>query len=337
MSNPNPTEPTPEKSQEEVSQAFYGSFLGVFFALVVLLGNGVHPIINGYRPDDLSSLTFAWMISLIEVIGALPFYFRARSRALKNKGSPQLNFDRQKKLPMKVVLLRMALVGLIFSIATYLYIEGLTLASSISGSIALKTAPIYAMVIGVLFLKEKTDLIQILITLLMFIGLYYLATKGTFRLEGFSVGFVILLIVPFLWSAGHAITKPLLTSGSISIPLVIIIRVGITFIVLLSASWAVEGIDHIFTSLLDPANLLFALAMGGTYLFMHLSWFSSLSKINLSYASSLVIPSPAITAIISVLLGTEPLLGYQITGMVVMFAGLYTLIVYNSKKSKRQS
>ena len=71
--------------------------------------------------------------------------------------------------------------------------------------------------------------------------------------------------------------------------------------------------------------------MGGTYLLMHISWYNSITLIDLSYASALVTPSPVITAFLSFIILNESVESYHFIGMVIMFIGLYLMIYFKAK------
>jgi drug/metabolite transporter (DMT)-like permease len=325
-------------SQENQSKAPNKSmWLGFFYAMVVLIGNGIHPIINNMKPSDFDALIFAWMMSFWELLGAIPLYFIIKSRNKRKNALEVAKKDNNEKntlsLRDKGIIL---LIGIIFAIATYYYILGLTLAGSVSGSIALKSAPIYSLIIGVIFLKEKLHPIDVLITLLMLIGLFYLATAGTFAMTEFSLGFAILLLVPLMWTIGHAMSKPYLVKGLISTPTLIIVRTGIVFVILFVASLFVIGWGPIYSILTGPIYVGFSALMGLTYLFMHYCWYKSISTLELSTASALVIPSPAITTILALLITQEEVHAYHIIGMLAMFIGLYSLIFIKSKRKKAE-
>ncbi len=316
---------------------FYSSSKGLIFALVVLIGNGIHPIINNLRPEEFSSTIFVLQMSMWEFLCAFIVLLFQNSRNKKkklisafNKNSNQICYSK------KNLIFRMLIIGLIFAIATYGYVEGLKLAGSISGSIALKISPIYAIIIGFLFLGEKINVKQILITFFMLFGIYYLGTNGTFQMDQFSIGFAILLIVPFLWTIAHALTKSLLENNILVPNQVIFIRTGIISLSFLIINLILIGWKELLLSFFNINFLFFSFLMGFTYFFMHFSWYSSITSIDLSYASALVTPSPAVTTLLAVLLKQEDLHYYQIIGMVWAFVGLYGLIFINRSHEKKE-
>ena len=321
-------------------EKFYSSSRGLIFALVVLIGNGIHPIINNLRPDEFSSTIFVLQMSIWEFLCA--FIVLSIQKIKKNKKKILDSTDTVNKNSSQIcyskkhLIFRMLTIGLIFAIATFGYVEGLKLAGSISGSIALKISPIYAIIIGFLFLGEKINVKQILITFFMLFGIYYLGTNGTFQIDQFSIGFAILLLVPLLWTVAHAITKPLLENKILVPNQVIFIRTGIISLSFLIINLILIGWKELLLSFLNPSFLFFSFLMGFTYFFMHFSWYSSITMIDLSYASALVTPSPAVTTLLAILLKQENFYYYQLIGMIWAFIGLYGLILINKSHEKKE-
>lgn len=335
------TIPPPEKSplSPKESSRFYTSIRGVILALVVLIGNGIHPIINNIRPESLDALNFVFQMSLWEMVFAIIFlavkFFINKPKPMQLSNSIPTEMHHQRTF-RKRNLFRLVIIGLLFSGATYLYISGLSEAGAIVGSIALKVSPIYAMLLGVLFLGEKVSWKQIGLTVCMLFGLYYLGTAGTFVFGSFSLGFAKLLIVPLFWAIGHALTKPLLENNSISPLQVILVRSSIVSLVIGGLTAILYDFSFLLDALQRPENLGFSFLMGGTYFFMHISWYNSITYIDLGYASALVTPSPALTTILAVSLGLEFFHRYDLIGMVVMFLGLFGLIWMKNKEMRSQ-
>jgi drug/metabolite transporter (DMT)-like permease len=337
--NPSIVEPNTEiktiptaKSQEEITSSFYHSKLGILFAMVVLFGNGIHPIINNSRPIELNAMDFAWLMGLFEFLCVLPFFISEKIK----KPAADAKLD-QKTAELRRNAWKLYLtIGLFFSIAQGLYTEGLTIAGSINGSIATKTAPIFALFIGAIILGEKITKTQLGLTAIMLLGLYYQSTKGTFLMDQINIGFLMLCATAFLWNFSHALSKPFLQSGAISTSEIIFYRTSIVLISLLTFSIIQTGFEHVFSIIKNPVFIFYGVLMGGTYFFMHFCWYKSISTINLSLASALVIPSPVITTVIAILIGQDVLHGYQIIGMIIMVGGLYALL-FNKMKTNHSN
>ena len=317
-----------DKKKVEKTDISLNRIKGIIFGVVVLLGNGIHPIINNSRPVALDPLNFLLQMSIIEFFMAIPSaylelkYFKKQHKTLYKPKSPT---ERWK------FYLNLSFIGIIFTGSNYLYIVGLKLAGSISGSLALKVSPIYLLLIGVVFLGEKFNWKQLIIVFWMLGGLYYLATEGTLQADIFSLGFGILLITPLLWGTGHAITKILFRKNMILPSFVILVRTGGISILIFLINLGTNGWNNIAQSFLTTENQWFSFLMGGTYFCMHFGWYWAIKYLDLGFTSALVTPSPALTILFAYFITADQIYPYQIIGMIIVFIGLYALILLNTK------
>ena len=277
-------EPKETKYSSQNIAQYNSSSRGLIFALVVLIGNGFHPIINNLRPEEFSSTIFVLQMSIWELICALIVLIIQKSKKKANSNNAISKKSSQLCFSKKNIIFRMLIVGFLFSVATYGYVEGLKEAGSISGSIALKISPIYAIIIGFLFLGEKLKIKPILITLFMLLGIYYLGTNGTFYIDQFSTGFAILLVVPFLWTIAHALTKPLLETKILVPNQVIFIRTGIISLSFLIINLIIYDWNELLLSFINPNFLLFSFLMGFTYIHSGLTIITTFSFFEKSFS-----------------------------------------------------
>ena len=61
-----------KKTKKRSKKIASNKIKGLIFGLIVLIGNGIHPIINNTRPASFDSLNFLFQMSLWEVICAIP-------------------------------------------------------------------------------------------------------------------------------------------------------------------------------------------------------------------------------------------------------------------------
>lgn len=301
---------------------------GLVFGILVLIGNGIHPIINNTRPILLDPLNFVLQMSIFEFLFAIPPCL-LEIKGMKKRGE-MIKIPKQKN-ELISYLFKLFLIGFIFTIANYFYVLGLEMAGSVSGSIALKVSPLYLLLIGALFLGEKFDWKQLFLVIWMLIGLFFLATEGTWRVQIFSLGFGILLVTPLLWSVGHAITKTLLQKHQIFPSMVILVRTGVITILIFLFTLIFQGWHYISSSFINLEYQWFSFLMGITYFFMHFGWYSAIRHLDLSFTSALVTPSPVLTILFAILFTNESIYLYQIIGMIWVFIGLYILILNKRK------
>ncbi|MHA1673571.1 MAG: DMT family transporter [Promethearchaeota archaeon] len=311
------------------------NFHGILYALVVLFGNGIHPIINNSRPNELNGFLFVLLISFWEFITSTSISLLGKYSKKKGNLHQQPPTSIHPPINHKKNIGILIGVGIIFSVATYLYVEGLINAGAVSGSIALKASPIYAFIIGALFFKERPKFGQIFFTSIILVGIYYLGTEGTWQMDAFSLWFGLLLLVPLLWVIGHSFTKPLLEKGQVTTLRVIQIRSGIITTILLIISLFLFGFQEVISVFLSWNAFVSSFLMGFIYFLMHYSWYNSIRAISIAYASALVTPSPLITALFAWMFLNEPLLPYHFIGLLITIIGLNGLIWINSRKVRK--
>jgi drug/metabolite transporter (DMT)-like permease len=296
------------------------AFAGTAYAMVVLLGNGFLPIINNARPSDLEELLFTLMTVVVELAVITPFVFVEQ----RHDGKPLREFLSSKAAWRKYWGWFVA-IGAIFAVATYVLVVGLSISDPTTGAVAMKTMPISAIIIGYFFLKERVTWRHVACICVMLAAIIFVATRGTFMLGELSVGAVILLLPPALWSVGHAMSKKLLAGRVVSATQMIAIRTSI--------SGAMLGVVYIIATggssawqIGDGSHLVFMILMGTNYAAMHYCWYKALQRIDMNLATGIGIPSPIITALLAALLLASPIQWYHVIGMIATFVGLIGLL-----------
>lgn len=237
--------------------------------------------------------------------------------------------------PLKCPILRLAVAGVIFAFCAYYLIVGLTLVDSVTGILAIKTQPISMMIIGAIILKERLTWKEILIGLLMLVLIMFITTKGTFQLAEITTGVVILLIVPIFWNIGHTLAKPFLEHKALTVIEFVFIRITITSIIL-TILFAFMGDWGDLRFLTNTPALISILSMTVIFTLAHNSWYQTVKRLPLSVASMIVIPSPALTALLAYVITYEPLFYYHYIGIVGEIIGLYALILIQRRKANNQ-
>jgi len=182
-----------------------------------------------------------------------------------------------------------------------------------------------------LFLGRKKTPLELVLTAILIGTLYYLGTGGTFRMSGLSVWFFICLSVPLLWSIAHIIIKEELRNTPITPAQVTFFRVAIStlFLLLVLLIAVPSGVRLGNIAIFQTTSI----AMGLAYFLELIVWFYAVRHIDVSLASSIITPWPALTMILAV-----PLLGdivepYQIVALLVVAACIYGLILAGIRKS----
>ncbi|MEO1193861.1 MAG: DMT family transporter [Pseudomonadota bacterium] len=222
--------------------------------------------------------------------------------------------------------------GMLFGLSTYLFVLGVEKAGAAKAAIAIQAYPLFAILWESLFLKRRKTPVELLLTGLLIATLYYLGTGGTFLLSGLSTWFLLCLGVPLLWSIAHVIIKEELGKTPITPAQVTFFRVAISTLFLL-AVLAVEGSAALSAGILAVPQVLSAL-MGLVYFLELIVWFYAVRHIDVSFASSITTPWPAITMVLAVPLLGDRIETYQVLALLVVIACIYGLTLAGLRKTR---
>ncbi|MFX1414358.1 MAG: DMT family transporter [Promethearchaeota archaeon] len=305
--------------------------IGISLSFISFFLLGILPIISNSRPSSLDALAFAFYLSLWELICSFPLLFFELTRNDKGIFQKGINIKVRKK-----TLTIMVITGIIFTMSTFFYVYAFETAGTVSAAIAIQTYPLFSILMEFIMFKKKKRLLELLFTLSMIIGIYYLGTEGTWLILGFSPWFALALIVPFLWSIAHVTIKHTLDNSPITPNQVTFFRVFLSSLLLLIISSLVRGSTDIIEGLLNPEYQIFGFLMGIVYYLELVNWFYAVKHIEVSVASTITTPNPVITMILALFILKEPIELYQIIAMIIIFASLYGLIWSGKAYHKEQ-
>jgi len=319
-------------SNNHTSHDFYSNRnIGMLLSFISLFLLGILPIISNSRPLALNALDFAFYLSLWELICSIPLLIYELTK--NNKGIFQKSIS--SKLRKKTFGI-MAITGVIFSFSTFFYVYAFETAGTVSAAIAIQTYPLFSILMEFILLRKRKRLVELIFTLTMIIGIYYLGTEGTWLITGFSPWFALALIVPFLWSIAHVSIKNTLDTSPITPNQVTFFRVLISSILLFGISSLVRGTTNVFEGFLNPEFQVFGFLMGIVYYLELVNWFYAVKHVDVSVASTVTTPNPVITMVLALLILKEPIELYQIIGMVIVFGSLYGLLWSGKVKSHKK-
>ncbi|WP_299439657.1 DMT family transporter [uncultured Rhodospira sp.] len=304
---------------------------GVTLALVCLVILGVMPVIADSRPADGSALGFSLFLSVWQVVVTLPLFvgqLRGPDRGIFAAGLKAR--DRRRLIGVGL------LTGSMFGASTYLYVLGVEKAGPVSTAIAIQAYPLFAMLWEALFLKRAKTPLELALTAGLMVGLYYLGTGGTWRISGFSPWFLVALGVPLLWSVAHVIIKEELGRTPITPVQVTFFRVTVSTAVLLAVALAVDP-GALFEGLGRWDVQAWALLMGAVYTVELIVWFHAVRSIDVSLASSITTPWPAVTMILAVVVLGQTVAVHEMVAFVIVAASLYGLIGAALRAARRRT
>lgn len=300
---------------------------GIALSFVSLALLGVMPVISNLRPVAIDALSFAFALSVWQVIFAAPvFAIEFRSGV---KGIFGLDLPRAALRRMILVAL---FTGLLFGLSTYLYVLGVEKAGATNAAIAIQAYPLFAIAWESLFLKRRKSASELALTAVLIASLYYLGTGGSFAMSALSPWFLVSLTVPLLWSIAHVIIKEELGKTPVTPVQVTFFRVAISTLVLLAFLIVVGPLETTagMAAIFQPISAL----MGLVYFLELVVWFYAVRHIDVSLASSITTPWPCLTMLLAVAFLGDSIQGYQIIALLVVIGCIYGLTLAGLRKER---
>lgn len=292
---------------------------GAALALVCLILLAIMPVIANSRPAGFDALSFAFALSIWQLVFSVPLF---GSELLR--GKPGVFGMRHSKPALRRMITVALVTGAMFGLSTYLYILGVERAGATNAAIAIQAYPLFAILWETAFLGRRKTMPEMLLTGVMLAALYYLGTGGSWVLADVSVWFFVALGVPFLWSIAHVLIKEELSRTPVTPAQVTFFRVAISTgflaVLLMIVKPAGFGAD-LYAILANP----FTIAMGLVYYLELVVWFHAVRHIDVSLASSITTPWPAVTLVLAYFFLGDAIVPYQIAALCVVVACIYGL------------
>ena len=303
--------------------------MGILLSFISLLLLGILPIISNSRPSALNALKFAFYLSLWELICSIPLFFVELRKKKSGIFQKTLTLEIKKR-----TFLVMGVTSIIFSASTFLYVLAFETAGTVSAAIAIQAYPLFSVLMEFLLFRKKKKVNELLFTLLMLVGIYFLGTEGTWLINGFSPWFALALIVPFLWSIAHVTIKNTLDTSPITPNQVTFFRVLVSTIILFFLNLVLYGGNNLFKGLFNLEFQIFGFIMGLVYYVELVNWFYAVKHVEVSVASTITTPTPIITLILAVFLINESVEVFEVIALLIVLISLYGILW--SGKAKRK-
>jgi drug/metabolite transporter (DMT)-like permease len=290
--------------------------IGIGLALVCLLILGAMPVLAANRPARFDGLTFTIAITIWQLVAAMPLFAIELARG---EGFPKL-FSRGRAGFITL------LTGVLFGLSTYMFVVAAEKAGPVSMVIALQAYPLFATIWEALFLGKRKSPLELFFMLLMLLALIYLTTEGTFRIADISWWSAFALGIPFIWSSAHILLRQVITTTKITPNQVTISRLVISGVFLLLLAFLVASPSQLASAFVAADFQKAALILGVAYYLELILWFYAMRHIDVSLASSVTVPAPAVTMFLTVLLLGGEVAAYQVAATAVIAIGMYGLI-----------
>lgn len=301
---------------------------GIALALVCLVLLGALPILASARPAGTDALAFALCMTLWQLACALPLLLLERWRRRGATGRPRIS-----RGAAAVALL----AGALFGLSTYMYIVAAREAGPVEMAIALQAYPLFAILIEWACLRKRKTAAELACTALLLAALLYLTTGGSFRLSALSWWSLFALGIPLLWAIAHILVKRLLDTTSVTPSEVTASRLALSAAFLFLALLLFGQGGDLMAALADPATQRAACLMGLAYYLELIVWFYAVRHIEVSTASSVTVPAPAVTLLLAVLFLGAPVETYQVAAMAVIALALYGLVLAGRARAPKRS
>lgn len=304
--------------------------IGVVAAIITVIAISTQPIISEKRPDSLYPVIFAIATVLFENLLIFPI---ALTHTIKQRKSHPGTL----KWTIKKHWWRFLVIGIVFALSQIMFFYGFDASGdsgAVSGSIAMKSSIVFTVIFGWIFLKEKASVVQLIFTVIILVALVYTLTLGTFRVDEINIGTLTLFLMPFLWTIGHSVTKPILQQELVKPSQVIYIRTFISTILLLLYFVIFFPLSDLLL-FFNWTNILFMFMIGLSYVIGHYGWYLSIKHIDLALSSAIQAPQPILTSILAYWILKDTIEFYHYVGLAVIFLSILLILYDKHRLSKR--
>ncbi len=297
--------------------------LGIASAFICLGILGVLPVLANARPASFDGLTFTVWLTVWQILSALPLFLAERARGTRGL------FEAVEKGRSRTWTIAVAVsTGVMFGLATYMYVVAAEKAGPVSMAIVLQAYPFMTLLAEALFLRKRKTPAELAFTLLMVAALIYLTTNGTFRIDDVSWWSVFTLGIPLLWTVAHLLLKTqVLNRTALTLNQVTLSRLLVSGAFLAVLVVAIGDPRAVLAGLTDIGLQRAALVMGVAYYIELIFWFRAIRNIDISLASAIEVPAPALTMLVAVAFIGATITLTQMFAMLAIAVGMYGLIL----------
>ncbi|USG99937.1 DMT family transporter [Thermococcus argininiproducens] len=275
---------------------------GTLLAFIGMFLYGIEPVVIKANPAN--PMSFAAFSAIIASFILWPIVFSTSSWK-DVKENPQY-------IPKAV------LVGIFGTALAYIaYSYGAQLSTAINASLITRAEVLFSFVLAYILLRERITRKQILWSVLILLGLVLVITQGKPVVP--KKGDLLLLLVPLFWQSGHVIAKKLPYN-----PFLIAAFRNTFGGILLFILALPQGLEFSKFAIAEAIIL----SMG------QVIWYLSIKRINLSKATAIITPAPAVAIGVSLILG-EKFTTYHMVGFILITVG--TLMVSKIKSELKES
>jgi drug/metabolite transporter (DMT)-like permease len=282
------------------------SYLFLILAVIMFSGNF---IVGKIITDTIPPFTLSLLRSFIAFLIMIPIGFK--------EWKTYRPLWRQEWKP----LFGLSLTGIV--LFTSLIYTSVNYTTTINASIVEATTPVFAIILGYFFLKERFNYLQITGTVLSLFGVIWIITKGSFEVFlslSFNIGDIIMLIAVLSWAVYSLFVKRHNAKFPTYGGLLVMLFIATLILLPLAALEWINGIDIQW-----KLSLLFGLLYVGIFpsILALIFWNKAVAVIGPSRASVFLNFVPVFTTTGAVLFLNEALEWLQIMGGIFVLFGVY--------------
>ena len=221
-----------------------------------------------------------------------------------------------------------------FGISTLMYVVAAEKAGPVNMAIALQAYPLFAIGIEAVVLGTRKTGAELACTGLMLAALLYLITDGTMVPADISWWSVFALGIPLIWSVAHILLRQVLVGTAITPNQVTVSRLIISGALLLAVALVLGEGGALLAFATDAGFQKATFLLGLAYYLELIVWFNAIRHIDVSVASSVTVPTPAVTMLIAVVFLGDSVAFHQIVAMAAIAAAMYGL-VFAGRRARR--
>ena len=306
--------------------------LGILSAFSCLGILGILPVLASARPGGVDGLTFTVWLTIWQILSALPLYLRERSQGTRGL------FETAGAGSTRAWTITVALsTGVMFGLSTYMYVVAAGKAGPVSMAIVVQAYPFMTMLAEAIFLKKRKTPAELAFTALMIAALFYLTTNGTFLIADVSWWSVFALGIPVLWTAAHLLLKTqVLNRTTLTLNQVTLSRLIVSAVFLGALVLVVGDPGAVLAGLADPGLQRATFIMGLAYYIELIFWFQAIRNIDVSVASAIEVPAPAVTMLVALLFAGAAITLTQVLALIAIVIGMYGLL-YAGRAARRRA
>ena len=288
---------------------------GLLTALLSVIAFSSYPafgktLLNNLSPEVMTAISQGFaVLSVILIFGLLPEIKKIR------------------KLPKRDIFLLVLISLLAAVIAPLLLLKGLATTSATNVVLLLNIEVVLTCLIAYFWLKEKLTKEQIIGTVIMFLGIAVITTRGFNLGMDFNGGDFLILAATLFWAIATVIFKKYLSK--IAPELAVLFRnifgvVFLTLMIVLIFPHQVNDVIH-----LDFSTILVLIAFSVLGIFLaQLFWYRALEMISASKVSTITLSEPLFGILFVALLLGEGINSYQLAGGALVLLGLIFMRVH---------